>query len=124
MGKTKISYCDYTFNPWWGCEKISPGCKNCFAETFSHRLKFDCWGDGKTTKRRVFETKHFLELISWNKLAAKSGARPRVLVGSMCDIFEDNPQVVGARNTFFSIADECRSLFPGNLPDFDRRRGY
>lgn len=31
MGKnTAISWTDHTWNPWQGCKKISPGCKNCY----------------------------------------------------------------------------------------------
>lgn len=28
--KTLISWCDATWNPWLGCDKVSPGCKNCY----------------------------------------------------------------------------------------------
>lgn len=110
MGETTIPYVTYSFNPWWGCEKVSAGCSRCYAETFSHRLGRDHWGDGKTTKRRVFDTAHFLELRKWNKSAIKAGERRRVLVASMGDLFEDNDQVVGARKTFWTIAEECTAL--------------
>src|SRR3990167_9533069 len=30
---SKISWTDSTWNPWIGCHKVSPGCKNCYAET-------------------------------------------------------------------------------------------
>ena len=33
MGElTGISWCDSTWNPWYGCRKVSPGCDNCYAE--------------------------------------------------------------------------------------------
>jgi hypothetical protein len=33
MGEnSKIEWCDHTFNPWIGCQKVSPGCDNCYAE--------------------------------------------------------------------------------------------
>jgi protein gp37 len=38
-GKTKIEWTEQTWNPTTGCTKISPGCKNCYAEVMSHRLK-------------------------------------------------------------------------------------
>jgi protein gp37 len=28
--RTGIQWCDCTWNPWMGCKKISPGCKNCY----------------------------------------------------------------------------------------------
>lgn len=37
--KTKIEWTEQTWNPTTGCTKISPGCKNCYAEVMSHRLK-------------------------------------------------------------------------------------
>lgn len=30
MEKTKISWTDYTWNPWRGCRKVSAGCTNCY----------------------------------------------------------------------------------------------
>lgn len=30
MGKTTISWTNYSWNPWRGCHKISQGCKNCY----------------------------------------------------------------------------------------------
>lgn len=32
MSLTKIEWCDFTWNPWIGCEKVSPGCLRCYAE--------------------------------------------------------------------------------------------
>ncbi|MBN3750104.1 RusA family crossover junction endodeoxyribonuclease [Burkholderia sp. Se-20373] len=29
---TKIEWCDHTFNPWEGCQKVGPGCDHCYAE--------------------------------------------------------------------------------------------
>jgi protein gp37 len=30
---SKIEWCDHTFNPWIGCQHVSPGCDHCYAET-------------------------------------------------------------------------------------------
>lgn len=35
---TKIEWTNKSWNPITGCDKISPGCKNCYAERMSHRL--------------------------------------------------------------------------------------
>ena len=32
MGETNIEWAHYTVNAWTGCSKISPACKNCYAE--------------------------------------------------------------------------------------------
>ena len=37
MNKTGISWTDLTWNPVSGCDKVSPGCQNCYAEAWSHR---------------------------------------------------------------------------------------
>ena len=37
--KSKIEWTESTWNPVTGCTKISPGCKNCYAERFALRLK-------------------------------------------------------------------------------------
>ena len=46
MGKTKIQWVSgadgsqgETWNPVRGCVKISPGCRNCYAETFAERFR-------------------------------------------------------------------------------------
>lgn len=37
--KTKIEWTDATWNPVRGCTKVSPGCANCYARTFSERFR-------------------------------------------------------------------------------------
>ncbi len=39
MRTTKIEWTEQTWNPSVGCNKVSAGCKNCYAETMSRRLK-------------------------------------------------------------------------------------
>src|SRR5215472_16486200 len=42
---SKIEWCDHTFNPWIGCQKVSPGCDHCYAETMmDHRYHRVEWG--------------------------------------------------------------------------------
>jgi protein gp37 len=36
---SKIEWTDATWNPVRGCSKISPGCKNCYAERFAERFR-------------------------------------------------------------------------------------
>lgn len=38
-GKTNIEWTDCTWNPVRGCNKISPGCAHCYAETFAERFR-------------------------------------------------------------------------------------
>ena len=36
---SKIEWTHHTFNPWWGCVKVSDGCKHCYAERMAERLQ-------------------------------------------------------------------------------------
>src|SRR4051794_12895829 len=56
-----IEWTDATWNPVTGCDKISPGCKHCYAERMAHRLK----AMGQANYRNGFELTlqpHMLEL--------------------------------------------------------------
>jgi protein gp37 len=37
MSASTIEWTDYTWNPWWGCEKIAPECDHCYAASFASR---------------------------------------------------------------------------------------
>jgi protein gp37 len=37
--RSDIEWTDATWNPVRGCQKVSPGCKHCYAETFSERFR-------------------------------------------------------------------------------------
>ena len=88
MGEmTKIGWCDHTFNPWWGCTRVSPGCEHCYAETFSKRVGLQVWGT--QANRRFFSDKHWRDPVKWNAAAEKAGKRARVFCASMADVFED-----------------------------------
>jgi protein gp37 len=87
MGQdSAIEWTHHTFNPWWGCTKISPGCANCYAEAFDKRVGGEHWGPG--VERRTFGDKHWNEPKKWNAAAAKAGERHRVFCASMADVFE------------------------------------
>lgn len=102
MGQNSaIEWTDHTFNPWWGCIKVSQGCKNCYAETLSSRYGHDVWGP--TNKRRTFGENHWLEPIKWNKSAELQNVRMRVFCASMADVFEDNPGVESERAKLWSL---------------------
>lgn len=86
---TKIAWCHSTFNPWWGCHKVSPACTNCYAEAFSKRTGHAVWG--LKAPRRFFGEKHWAEPLKWNRDAEKAGERRRVFCGSMMDVLEIHP---------------------------------
>lgn len=81
--KTGISWTDHTFNPWWGCVKVSPACTNCYAERDSKRYGFKVWG--QDADRRFFGDDHWKEPLRWNQKAKAEGVRRRVFCASMSD---------------------------------------
>ncbi len=84
---TSIEWTDHTFNPWWGCVKVSDGCKFCYAETLAKRYGHDNWGPGK--ERRLMSLNHWREPLKWNEEAEQKGLRARVFCASMADVFEE-----------------------------------
>lgn len=88
MGQnSKIEWTHHTFNPWWGCVRVSPACKNCYAEAWAKRVGVDVWGG--RAERRFFSDKHWKEPLKWNREAEASGQRRRVFCASMADVFEN-----------------------------------
>jgi protein gp37 len=85
MGEnTKIEWAHHTINFWWGCEKVSEGCANCYAESMSSRFG-DLWG--KTKPRRLINSA-VETALRLNAKAEKDAIRQRVFSQSMSDIFE------------------------------------
>ncbi len=81
--KSAIEWTESTWNPVTGCDKISPGCKHCYAERMAHRLK----AMGQQNYINGFDLalhEHALELpLTWKK--------PQVVfVNSMSDLFHDD----------------------------------
>lgn len=106
-----IEWTDHTFNPWWGCVRVSPGCVNCYAETFDKRVNGKekaHWG--VKAPRRFFGDKHWNEPLRWNAAAAKAGTRARVFCASMADVFEDRPELVEHRARLFLLIQNTPNL--------------
>src|SRR5262249_15122558 len=76
-----------------GCTKISPGCKNCYAERMSERLKLM----GQPNYRNGFDVtlhEHMLELpLKWKK-------PQRVFTNSMSDLFHKDVSLDFIRRVF------------------------
>lgn len=82
-----IEWTDHTFNPWWGCTKVSTGCKHCYAEGMARRFGGDIWGPGRS--RRTFGDATWQKPLAWNRRAAESDMRSRVFCASMADVFDE-----------------------------------
>jgi protein gp37 len=110
MGKdSNIAWTHHTFSPWWGCQRVSPGCEHCYAESFATgRMKLPIWG--AKAERRFFGEKHWNEPVRWNKAAAKAGERHRVFCSSMADVFEDRVDLVLPRGRLFDLIEATPNL--------------
>lgn len=109
MGEsTKIAWTDHTFNPWWGCQRVSPGCEHCYAETFAKRVGLKVWGP--QSERRFFGDKHWAEPLAWNRKAAAEGRRARVFCASMADVFEDRADLVEHRARLWRLVGDTPHL--------------
>jgi len=61
--KSNIEWTDSTHNFWRGCTKVSPGCKNCYAEKLVTTRLGGQWGEGAPRTRSAF----FNAPLDWNK---------------------------------------------------------
>lgn len=86
--KTEIAWTDSTFNPWWGCSKVGPGCDHCYAEALDRRTGGDHWGATKTP--RTMSADNWRKPARWQRIAEVTGTRRRVFCGSMCDWADKN----------------------------------
>lgn len=109
MGKdSAIEWTDHTFNPWWGCTKVSPGCQHCYADTVSSRFGHNVWG--VDAPRRFFDVGHWNDPLGWEYDAGISGKRQRVFCGSMCDVFEGRLDLIDERERLWRLIGETPSL--------------
>ena len=83
MDNTNISWTDATFNPWIGCQHVSAGCDNCYAEALDRQYGHDRWRAGKTPV--LTSARNWDQPIQWNRKAELDGKRKKVFCGSMCD---------------------------------------
>jgi protein gp37 len=70
----------------WACEKVSPGCTNCYAEALSRRYPDRRAGDWNAGVMATL-TPFLDEKVLRSMLTAKSTRGKRVFIGDMTDIF-------------------------------------
>lgn len=104
MAQTNIEWTDMTWNPITGCDKISAGCKFCYAEVMSKRLK----AMGVKKYENGFKlTLHEDELktpYEWKK--------PRmVFVNSMSDLFHKDVPIEFIQKVFRVMKENPQHVF-------------
>lgn len=119
---TKIEWTDETFNPWTGCEKVSPACAHCYAETQAHRFDDGLWGAGHAVKFK--SDAYWRRPLIWARtLPATLGRRPRVFCASMADVFEERDELDEHRLRLFELiaaTPELDWLLLTKRPEFAR----
>ena len=100
MAKSNIEWTEMTWNPSTGCDKISSGCKNCYAEIMSYRLK----AMGMQKYKNGFSlTCHPEDLnvpYKWKK--------PKMIfVNSMSDLFHEDMPLKFIKQVF-NVMNNCQ----------------
>ncbi len=101
MNKSKIEWTESSWNPVTGCNKISEGCKNCYAERMAKRLQ----AMGQQNYVNGFEVachSHMLDApLRWKK-------PNMIFVNSMSDIFHEKVHLDFVKQVFdvMCIADQ------------------
>ena len=96
--RSKIEWTENTWNPVTGCTKISPGCKNCYAEKLAGRLKLM----GVKSYSNGFK----LTLHPERLRDLKARKKPTVwFVNSMSDLFHERVPFSFIDNIFESILE-------------------
>lgn len=101
---TKIEWSDETWNPVTGCDKVSPGCAHCYAETIAERFR----GVPGHPYEQGFDLKLHPERLGqphkWRKPR-------RVFVNSMSDLFHPDIPPDFTRRVFATMAECDRHTF-------------
>lgn len=98
MSKSSIEWTEMTWNPTTGCDKISAGCKFCYAEIMTRRLK----GMGQEKYKHGFK----LQLHQPSVDLPYTWKRPQVVfVNSMSDLFHRDVPLSFVKKVFKVMND-------------------
>ena len=104
MGEnSSIQWTDHTFNPWIGCQRVSPGCVNCYAEAQDNRWRPGNTRWGPKAPRTRTSTANWRQPLKWNRDAEAAGVRARVFCASLADVFEDRAELAPWRADLFKL---------------------
>lgn len=121
---TVIAWTDKTWNPWRGCDKVSPGCAHCYMFTAQERYGKD--------PAVVTRTKTWGDPLKWQREAEAKGVTYRVFTCSWSDWFHEDADawrddawavIRKCPNLIFQILTKRSGRILSNLPA-DWRDGY
>lgn len=94
--KSAIEWTNSTWNPVTGCNKVSPGCKHCYAEVFAER-----W---RGIKGHHFEQGFDLRLWPERLHLPLTWKKPRtIFVNSMSDLFHEEVSITFIKKIFRTV---------------------
>lgn len=124
MAKSKIEWTEFSWNPIFGCTKISSGCKNCYAERTARRLAHM----GQSNYKMVVQDGRWNNCVVWDPSLLE---RPlhwrkprRIFVCSMSDLFHEDVPLDFQIEVFDTIQKCQRHIFmvltkrPENMLEF------
>lgn len=101
---SKIEWTEQTWNPVTGCDKISPGCKHCYAEVMATRLK----AMGQANYRNGFEVTLQPHMLS---IPLRRKKPTTYFVNSMSDLFHDGVPFDYVAAVFYAMAASPQHTF-------------
>jgi protein gp37 len=122
MGEnSSIQWTTHTFNPWVGCQRVSPGCEHCYAEAYDKRVggvpkkqradpKVPETRWGPKGRRVRTSVANWAKPLAWNKAAEAAGERHLVFCSSLADVFEDRRELAPWRLELFDLIRRTPSL--------------
>ncbi len=104
MKQSKIEWTELTWNPITGCTKISAGCKFCYAEVMSKRLKAMGVEKYQNGFKLALHENVLAEPYTWK--------HPKIVfVNSMSDLFQKNVPVEFIQNVFTVMNENPQHVF-------------
>ncbi len=102
--KSDIEWTDMTWNPVTGCDKVSQGCKHCYAERMAKRLQ----AMGQPRYQYGFQVTLHNDLID----APRRWIKPRMIfVNSMSDLFHDSVPDSFIKQVFHTMVQTPQHTF-------------
>lgn len=127
--KSKIEWCDATWNPTVGCSIVSPGCTNCYAMQVAHGLerRFDSPkyrgltnvvnGNAVWTGEVRLDEAALLQPLKWK-------SPRRIFVNSMSDLFHESLPDEAIDKVFAVMTCAGNHAFQVLTKRAERMRGY
>jgi protein gp37 len=94
--QSTIEWTDATWNPVTGCDKVSPGCRHCYAETFAERWR----GIPGHPYEQGFDLRLWPERL---ELPLRWKKPRRIFVNSMSDLFHEDVPLRFIRDVFATM---------------------